>query len=89
MQDRTGNRAIEAFLKGRRQLIVELMKLSNAIENEHHKEEQAEICLERFCQRLVDYLSNGYFRIYGNVLQQRAWARRVSTQFSMQRLRPR
>jgi regulator of sigma D len=67
VQDRT----VKTFLKCRRQLIVELMKLSNAIET--HLDEQAELHLERFCQQLVDYLSNGYFRIYGGVLSQRSW----------------
>jgi regulator of sigma D len=67
VQDRT----VKTFLKSRQQLIVELMKLSNAIEN--RLDEQAEFHLERFCQQLVDYLSNGYFQIYGGVLPQRSW----------------
>lgn len=76
MQNRTAQRAIESFLKSRRQLIVELMKLSHAIEGdlfERSTGEQAESYLERFCQRMVDYLSNGYFRIYRDVLSPQTW----------------
>lgn len=72
MQDHTAQRAIGTFLKCRRQLIVELMKLSHAIEAALG--EQAESHLEKFCQQMVDYLSNGYFRVYGDVLLPRSWA---------------
>jgi regulator of sigma D len=69
--DRTVQRAIGTFLKNRRQLIVDLMKLSNAIEG--GLREPAESLLERFCQHMVDYLSNGYFQIYRDVLSPRTW----------------
>ena len=71
MQDHAMQRAIGVFLKSRRQLIVDLMKLSNAIEGSLR--EPAESLLERFCQQMVDYLSNGYFRIYSDVLSPRTW----------------
>ena len=62
MSNRAAQRAIGTFLKSRRQLIVELMRLSQAIEGELRDE--AEGLLERFCQDMVDYLSVGYFRIF-------------------------
>jgi len=65
-------RAIGVYLKGRQQLIVQLMQLSNAAEHNHGA--QTQIYLARFCQTLVDYLSNGYFRIYGDLLSPRTWA---------------
>jgi len=71
VQDRTAQRAIGTFLKSRRQLIIDLMKLSNALEGDLRS--QAEMLLERFCQRMVDYLSNGYFRVYRDVLSPQTW----------------
>ena len=68
----TAQGAIGVFLKGRQRLIVQLMQLSNAVERNHG--EQTQIYLAKFCQTLVDYLSNGYFRIYGDLLSPRAWA---------------
>ena len=68
----TEQRAISVFLKGRQQLIVQLVQLSKAIEHNHG--EQTQIYLVKFCQTLVDYLSNGYFRIYGDLLTPRTWA---------------
>jgi len=69
--DRTVQRAVDILLKSRRALIVDLMKLSNAIEA--NLDPQAEPLLERFCQQMVDYLSNGYFRIYRDVLSPGTW----------------
>jgi len=68
----TAQRAIGVFLKGRQQLIVQLMRLSKAVE--HNDGEQTQLYLVKFCQTLVDYLSNGYFRIYGELLTPRTWA---------------
>lgn len=72
MPELTAQHAIGVFLKGRQQLIVQLMKLSTAIEQNHA--EQTQLNLMKFCQTLVDYLSNGYFRIYGDFLSPRTWA---------------
>ncbi len=66
------NRTIGIFLKNRRQLIVDLMRLSKAIES--NLRDDAERLLERFCQQMVDYLSVGYFRVYGGLLSPRTWA---------------
>lgn len=71
MPDRNTQR-IGLFLKSRRQLIVEFMKVSRAIEGDLR--EDAESVLERFCQQMVDYLSDGYFRIYGGLLSSPTWA---------------
>ena len=72
MPELTAQHAISVFLKGRQQLIVQLMKLSTAIEQNHA--EQTQLNLMKFCQTLVDYLSNGYFRIYGDLLSPRTSA---------------
>ena len=73
MSNRTAQRAIGIFLKSRRQLIVDLMRLSTAIESDLR--DDAESLLERFCQQMVDYLSVGYFRVYGGLLSvQQTWA---------------
>ncbi len=72
MSNRTAQRAIGTFLKSRRQLIVELMRLSKAIEGELRDE--AEGLLERFCQDMVDYLSVGYFRIFCGLVSPQTWA---------------
>lgn len=71
MSNRTAQRAIGVFLKNRRQLIVDLMRLSTAIESDLR--DGAEELLERFCQQMVDYLSVGYFRVYGGLVTQ-TWA---------------
>ncbi len=72
MPNRTAQRAIGVFLKNRRQLIVDLMRLSKAIESDLR--DDAESLLERFCQQMVDYLSVGYFRVYGGLLSVQTWA---------------
>ena len=72
MSNRTAQRAIGVFLKDRRQLIVDLMRLSKAIES--GQRDDADCLLERFCQQMVDYLSVGYFRVYGGLLTVQTWA---------------
>jgi regulator of sigma D len=72
MSNRTAQRAIGTFLKSRRQLIVELMRLSTAIES--GLRDEAEGLLERFCQDMVDYLSVGYFRVFCGLVSPPAWA---------------
>jgi regulator of sigma D len=72
MSNRTAQRAIATFLKSRRQLIVELMRLSRAIEGELRGE--ADGLLERFCQDMVDYLSVGYFRVFCGMASPQTWA---------------
>ena len=72
MSNRTAQRAIGPFLKLRRQLIVDLMRLSTAIERDQG--DHAQGLLERFCQHMVDYLSVGYFRVYGGLSSVQTWA---------------
>ena len=72
MPNRTAHHAIGVFLKNRRQLIVDLMRLSKAIESDVR--DDAECLLERFCQQMVDYLSVGYFRVYGALSSPKIWA---------------
>lgn len=72
MSNRTAQRAVATFLKSRRQLIVELMRLSKAIEGEPR--EEADSLLERFCQNMVDYLSVGYFRMFCGMTSRQTWA---------------
>jgi len=64
--------SVESFLKDRQRLIVELMQLSTAVERNFI--EQSELLFDRFCQRLVDYLSNGYFRIFADESSPNSWA---------------
>ena len=71
MQHRAVQHSIASFLKDRQRLIVELMHLSTALEQ--HQVEQWEIVLDRFCQCLVDYLSNGHFRIFANRTSPTNW----------------
>jgi len=66
MQSSSKQRSIEAFLKSRQRLIVELMRLSQSIEN--NDIDQSQDTIESFCQQLIDYLSNGYFGSVGDVL---------------------
>jgi regulator of sigma D len=72
MSNRAAQRAIGTFLKSRRQLIVELMRLSRAIEG--NLRDEAESLLERFCQDMVDYLSVGYFRVFCGLVPPQTWA---------------
>jgi len=71
MQHRALQQSIASFLKDRQRLIVELMHLSTALER--HQVEQSETVLARFCQCLVDYLSNGHFRIFANRTSPNSW----------------
>jgi len=71
MQSLARNRSIDHFLMNRQHLLVDFVKLSAAVE--HRQRDIAEVLLRRCCQRLVDYLSNGYFRIYGDLLSCAAW----------------
>ena len=72
MSNRAAQRAVGTFLKSRRQLIVELMRLSKALEGDLRDE--AEGLLERFCQDMVDYLSVGYFRVFCGLISPHSWA---------------
>ncbi len=72
MSNHATQRAIGTFLKSRRQLIVELMRLSKAIEG--GQRDEAEGLLERFCQDMVDYLSVGYFRVFCGLVSPHTWA---------------
>ena len=72
MPELTSTRAVDRFLATRRQLIVHLMKLSKALDDNHH--DIAQVLLLRFCENLVDYLGDGYFRIYGDLLSSHTWA---------------
>ena len=71
MQHRAVQHSIASFLKDRQRLIVELMHLSTALERHHV--EQSETALARFCQCLVDYLSNGHFRVFANGASPNSW----------------
>ncbi len=53
---------ISRHLYKRQQLIVVIMKLSRAIDEDHA--DLAEVHLSRFCSELVDYLSNAHFNLY-------------------------
>jgi len=72
MRSLARERSIDRFLANRRQLLVDFVKLSAAVE--HRQRDIAEVLLLRCCQSLVDYLSDGYFRIYGDLLSSRAWS---------------
>jgi regulator of sigma D len=72
VQHRAAQHSIGTFLKNRQRLIVELMRLSNAIDRTQI--EQSEIPCDTFCERLVDYLSNGYFRIFADESSPNGWA---------------
>ena len=65
------DRSIDRFLINRQHLLVDFMKLSAAVD--HRQRDIAEVLLRRCCQSLVDYLSDGYFRIYGDLLSSQAW----------------
>jgi len=71
MQSLVRDRSIDRFLGNRQQLLVHFVKLSAAVE--HRQRDIAEVLLRRCCQSLVDYLSDGYFRIYGDLLSCAAW----------------
>ena len=64
--------SVETFLKDRQRLIVELMRLSTALDR--NCVEESEIRFDGFCQRLVDYISNGYFRIFADESSPNSWA---------------
>ena len=64
-------RAIAEYLNDRQKLIVLLMKLTSATED--RQQDVAETLRIRLCERVVDYLSNGYFRIYGDLLSSQSW----------------
>jgi regulator of sigma D len=63
---------VGTFLKNRQQLIVELMRFSDAVDR--NQIEQSEVRCESFCQCLVDYLSNGYFCIFADESSANGWA---------------
>ncbi|NJN51257.1 MAG: Rsd/AlgQ family anti-sigma factor [Gammaproteobacteria bacterium] len=86
MSQLTQDRGVAGFLTNRRQLIVQVMKLTSAIESGHR--DIAEALVHRFCQSLIDYLSNGYFRIYGDLLSCQSWSPLASTRSSRRPLRP-
>ena len=71
MESLARDRAITRFLSNRQHLLVDFVKLSAAVE--HRQRDIAEVLLKRCCQSLVDYLSDGYFRIYGDLLSCQAW----------------
>ena len=71
MESLARDRAITGFLSNRQQLLVDFVKLSAAVE--HRQRDIVEVLLTRCCQSLVDYLSDGYFRIYGDLLSSQAW----------------
>lgn len=72
MSQLTRDRAVAGFLTNRRQLIVQVVKLTTAIDSGHR--DIVEALVHRFCQSLIDYLSNGYFRIYGDLLSCQSWS---------------
>jgi regulator of sigma D len=63
--------AIAEYLNDRQKLIVLLMKLTSATED--RSGDVAETLRIRLCEKVVDYLSTGYFRIYGNLLATQTW----------------
>jgi regulator of sigma D len=67
----SSQRAIADYLNDRQKLIVLLMKLTSATED--RCQDVAETLRIRLCERVVDYLSTGYFRIFGNLLSPQAW----------------
>jgi len=67
----TIERAIADYLSDRQKLIVLLMKLTSATED--RQQDVAETLRIRLCEKVVDYLSNGYFRIYGDLLSSQSW----------------
>ena len=56
---------VNGFLDDRQRLIVQIMKLTSAIDARHH--DIVEALTIRFCQQMVDYLSNGHFQIYSDL----------------------
>ena len=67
MTQSTSNQAlgVHGFLDDRQRLIVQIMKLTSEIDDHHH--DIVEALLIRFCQRMIDYLSNGHFQIFSNL----------------------
>ncbi|MBV1904721.1 MAG: sigma D regulator [Pseudomonadales bacterium] len=57
--------SVIGFLDDRQRLIVQIMKLSSAIDARHH--DIVEALTIRLCQQMVDYLSNGHFHIYSEL----------------------
>lgn len=53
------------FLDDRQRLIVQIIKLSSAVDARHH--DIVEALNIRFCQQIIDYLSNGHFQIYSDL----------------------
>ena len=53
---------VDGFLGDRQLLIVQIMKLTASIDDRHY--DIVEALLTRFCQQMIDYLSNGHFQIY-------------------------
>jgi regulator of sigma D len=68
---RTTDRAVADYLAERQKLIVLLMKLTSATEE---RQQDLVVSLRvRLCEAAVDYVSHGYFRIYGHLLSAQTW----------------
>jgi regulator of sigma D len=68
---RTTDRAVADYLAERQKLIVLLMKLTSATEE---RQQDLVVCLRvRLCEAAVDYVSHGYFRIYGQLVSTQTW----------------
>ena len=62
----TTDRAVADYLAERQKLIVLLMKLTSATDE---RQQDLVVSLRvRLCEAAVDYMSHGYFRIYGHLL---------------------
>jgi regulator of sigma D len=71
VSSRTTDRAVADYLAERQKLIVLLMKLTSATEE---RQQDLVVSLRvRLCEAAVDYVSHGYFRIYGHLLSTQTW----------------
>jgi regulator of sigma D len=68
---RTTDRAVADYLAERQKLIVLLMKLTSATEE---RQQDLVVWLRvRLCEAAVDYVSHGYFRVYGHLVSTQTW----------------
>src|SRR5262245_19909567 len=68
---RTNDRPVHHFMAKRRSLIVLFMKAASATEERHH--DHSASLRVRLCESAVDYLSHGYFQLYGHLLSRHTW----------------
>ncbi|MHA7848839.1 sigma D regulator [Serratia sp. D1N4] len=63
------NELVDQWLQARKQLLVAYCTLVGIKPNKEKHTPLNEKALENFCQNLVDYLSDGHFHIYGEIIK--------------------